>query len=170
MLLHILILYVRPLSILFSVTPLSWAEWIVVLYLSFPVIIIDEILKFFSRNTSGARFKFRVRRADILQRQNYIINDKWNMYQIWRDISEPVGGEGSSRAVSMAHWTSFCTPSSSTPSSLAIVPLLIGTQSRIRRKRKGKKRRLESSKLSKQIIFAVVDVAIEAVTFFPSSL
>ncbi|GMP88293.1 hypothetical protein CsSME_00040331 [Camellia sinensis var. sinensis] len=28
--LHILILYVRPLSILFSVTPLSWAEWIVV--------------------------------------------------------------------------------------------------------------------------------------------
>ncbi|GMQ07431.1 hypothetical protein CsSME_00051617 [Camellia sinensis var. sinensis] len=30
MLLHILILYVRPLSILFSVTPLSWAEWIVV--------------------------------------------------------------------------------------------------------------------------------------------
>ncbi|THF97354.1 hypothetical protein TEA_015902 [Camellia sinensis var. sinensis] len=87
MLLHILILYVRPLSILFSVTPLSWAEWIVVLYLSFPVIIIDEILKFFSRNTSGARFKFRVRRADILQRQNYIINDKWNMYQIWRDIS-----------------------------------------------------------------------------------
>ncbi|CAL5321699.1 unnamed protein product [Camellia sinensis] len=30
------------------------------------VIIIDEILKFFSRNTSGARFKFRVRRADIL--------------------------------------------------------------------------------------------------------
>ncbi|CAL5426226.1 unnamed protein product [Camellia sinensis] len=48
------------------VTPLSWAEWIVVLYLSFPVIIIDEILKFFSRNTSGARFKFRVRRADTL--------------------------------------------------------------------------------------------------------
>ncbi|CAL5415276.1 unnamed protein product [Camellia sinensis] len=48
------------------VTPLSWAEWTVVLYLSFPVIIIDEILKFFSRNTNGARFKFRVRRADIL--------------------------------------------------------------------------------------------------------
>ncbi|KAJ6872025.1 calcium-transporting ATPase 3 [Populus alba x Populus x berolinensis] len=37
MLLHILILYVHPLSILFSVTPLSWAEWKVVLYLSFPV-------------------------------------------------------------------------------------------------------------------------------------
>ncbi|KAI7986327.1 Calcium-transporting ATPase 3, endoplasmic reticulum-type [Camellia lanceoleosa] len=32
MLLHILILYVRPLSILFSVTPLSWAEWTVVFF------------------------------------------------------------------------------------------------------------------------------------------
>ncbi|KAK2985400.1 hypothetical protein RJ640_006858 [Escallonia rubra] len=37
MLLHILILYVQPLSVLFSVTPLSWAEWTVVLNLSFPV-------------------------------------------------------------------------------------------------------------------------------------
>ncbi|KAL6527333.1 Calcium-transporting ATPase 3, endoplasmic reticulum-type [Orobanche gracilis] len=52
MLLHVLILYVGPLSVLFSVAPLSWAEWTVVLYLSFPVIIIDEILKFFSRRSS----------------------------------------------------------------------------------------------------------------------
>ncbi|KAG8646642.1 calcium-transporting ATPase 3, endoplasmic reticulum-type-like [Manihot esculenta] len=37
MLFYILILYVHPLSVLFSVTPLSWAEWTVVLYLSFPV-------------------------------------------------------------------------------------------------------------------------------------
>ncbi|KAI8020159.1 Calcium-transporting ATPase 3, endoplasmic reticulum-type [Camellia lanceoleosa] len=36
MLLHILILYMRPLFILFSVTPLSWAKWTVVFYLSFP--------------------------------------------------------------------------------------------------------------------------------------
>ncbi|KOM42214.1 hypothetical protein LR48_Vigan04g241200 [Vigna angularis] len=50
MLLHILILYVHPLSILFSVTPLSLADWTVVLYLSLPVIVIDEVLKFFSRN------------------------------------------------------------------------------------------------------------------------
>ncbi|CAK7347405.1 unnamed protein product [Dovyalis caffra] len=56
MLLHILILYVPPLSILFSVTPLSWAEWEVVLYLSFPVIIIDEVLKFFSRNSNALKF------------------------------------------------------------------------------------------------------------------
>ncbi|XP_059631157.1 calcium-transporting ATPase 3, endoplasmic reticulum-type [Cornus florida] len=69
MFLHILILYVQPLSILFSVTPLSWAEWTVVLYLSFPVIIIDEILKFFSRSSSGLRFNFRFRRADLLPKR-----------------------------------------------------------------------------------------------------
>lgn len=66
MLFHVLILYVRPLSVLFSVTPLSWADWKVVLYLSFPVIIIDEILKFFSRNPLGLRFYFRFRKGDIL--------------------------------------------------------------------------------------------------------
>ncbi|KAI8548571.1 hypothetical protein RHMOL_Rhmol07G0282900 [Rhododendron molle] len=74
MLLHILVLYVGPLSALFSVTPLSWAEWTVVLYISFPVIIIDEILKFFSRNSSGIRFKLRLRRGDILPKRE--VRDK----------------------------------------------------------------------------------------------
>lgn len=69
MLLHVLILYVHPLSILFSVTPLSWAEWTVVLYLSFPVIIIDEVLKFFSRNSHGIRLNFRFRRPDTLPKK-----------------------------------------------------------------------------------------------------
>ncbi|KAL6504311.1 Calcium-transporting ATPase 3, endoplasmic reticulum-type [Orobanche gracilis] len=70
MLLHVLILYVEPLSVLFSVAPLSWAEWTVVLYLSFPVIIIDEILKFFSRRSSGViRFNFGFRRIDLLPRR-----------------------------------------------------------------------------------------------------
>ncbi|KAM7520924.1 hypothetical protein LguiB_019886 [Lonicera macranthoides] len=69
MLLHILILYVQPLSILFSVTPLTWADWTVVLYLSFPVIIIDEILKFFSRNSRGMKFNFRFRRGDLLPKR-----------------------------------------------------------------------------------------------------
>ncbi|KAL8487705.1 hypothetical protein ACS0TY_023694 [Phlomoides rotata] len=69
MLLHVLILYVKPLSILFSVSPLSWAEWTVVLYLSFPVIIIDEILKFFSRSSRGTRFNLRFRRMDLLPKR-----------------------------------------------------------------------------------------------------
>ncbi|XP_024029035.1 calcium-transporting ATPase 3, endoplasmic reticulum-type [Morus notabilis] len=74
MLLHILILYVHPLSVLFSVTPLSLSEWAVVLYLSFPVIIIDEVLKFFSRNSSGVRFNFRFRRPDLLPKKD--LHDK----------------------------------------------------------------------------------------------
>ncbi|XP_004290983.1 PREDICTED: calcium-transporting ATPase 3, endoplasmic reticulum-type [Fragaria vesca subsp. vesca] len=69
MILHVLILYVPPLSVLFSVTPLSWAEWTVVLYLSFPVIIIDEVLKFFSRSTTGLRLNFLLRRHDLLPRK-----------------------------------------------------------------------------------------------------
>ncbi|KAB2030307.1 hypothetical protein ES319_D05G222500v1 [Gossypium barbadense] len=69
MLLHILILYVPPLSTLFSVTSLSWNEWAVILYLSFPVIIIDEVLKFFSRNSHGIRFNFRFRRYDALPKK-----------------------------------------------------------------------------------------------------
>ncbi|KAM1133801.1 hypothetical protein ACFX19_043717 [Malus domestica] len=70
MILHVLILYVHPLSILFSVTPLSWADWTVVLYLSFPVIIIDEVLKFLSRSSTGMRwFNLRWRRPDFLPKR-----------------------------------------------------------------------------------------------------
>ncbi|XP_061969304.1 calcium-transporting ATPase 3, endoplasmic reticulum-type-like isoform X3 [Populus nigra] len=69
MLLHILILYAHPLSILFSVMPLSWSEWKVVLYLSFPVIIIDEVLKFFARNSKGFMFGLRFRRPDLLPKR-----------------------------------------------------------------------------------------------------
>ncbi|CAL9121634.1 unnamed protein product [Musa textilis] len=69
MLLHVVILYVEPLSMLFSVTPLSWTEWTIVMYLSFPVIIIDEVLKFFSRNSRGRRFGFRFRRPEALPRE-----------------------------------------------------------------------------------------------------
>ncbi|KAM6553200.1 hypothetical protein CsatB_013962 [Cannabis sativa] len=75
MLLHILILYVHPLSILFSVTPLSWSDWAAVLYLSFPVIIIDEVLKFFSRkSSSGVRLAFTFRRPDLLPKRE--VRDK----------------------------------------------------------------------------------------------
>ncbi|KAH7623060.1 putative Calcium-transporting ATPase 3, endoplasmic reticulum-type [Nannochloris sp. 'desiccata'] len=52
-LLHLLILYVAPLATMFSVTALSWAEWKMVLWLSAPVILVDEVLKFVSRNFIG---------------------------------------------------------------------------------------------------------------------
>lgn len=60
MVLHVLVLYVQPLSILFSVTSLSWTEWKVVLFLSFPVILVDEVLNFSSRNLKGRKFGFRL--------------------------------------------------------------------------------------------------------------
>ncbi|CAI9574120.1 unnamed protein product [Staurois parvus] len=48
--LHFLILYVDPLPMIFKLTPLSWTQWFVVLKISFPVILLDELLKFVARN------------------------------------------------------------------------------------------------------------------------
>jgi len=44
--LHFMILYVPILTQLFAITPLNWTEWQAVLYLSAPVLVLDEILKF----------------------------------------------------------------------------------------------------------------------------
>jgi len=48
--LHFLILEVPFLSMVFQISPLSVAEWLVVLKISFPVILIDETLKFVARH------------------------------------------------------------------------------------------------------------------------
>ncbi|KAI5615546.1 sarcoplasmic/endoplasmic reticulum calcium ATPase 3 isoform X1 [Silurus asotus] len=48
--LHFLILYVEPLPLIFQVTPLCCSQWIVVLKISFPVMLLDEALKYFSRH------------------------------------------------------------------------------------------------------------------------
>ncbi|GAA6103305.1 sarcoplasmic/endoplasmic reticulum calcium ATPase 1 isoform X1 [Tachysurus ichikawai] len=48
--LHFLILYVEPLPLIFQVTPLCCSQWLIVLKISFPVILLDEALKFFSRH------------------------------------------------------------------------------------------------------------------------
>ena len=47
--LHCAILYVRPLALLFSVTALSAVEWRAILWLSLPVIAVDELLKYVTR-------------------------------------------------------------------------------------------------------------------------
>uniref|UniRef100_A0A8C0XGJ3 P-type Ca(2+) transporter n=1 Tax=Castor canadensis TaxID=51338 RepID=A0A8C0XGJ3_CASCN len=50
MALHFLILFVPPLPLIFQVTPLSGRQWVVVLQMSLPVILLDEALKYLSRN------------------------------------------------------------------------------------------------------------------------
>uniref|UniRef100_A0A8C8J8A7 Calcium-transporting ATPase n=1 Tax=Oncorhynchus tshawytscha TaxID=74940 RepID=A0A8C8J8A7_ONCTS len=44
--LHFLILYVEPLPVIFQITPLDLTQWLVVLKISLPVILLDELLKF----------------------------------------------------------------------------------------------------------------------------
>ena len=50
--LHFLILYVPFLAQVFGIVPLSLNEWLLVLAVAFPVILIDEVLKFVGRWTS----------------------------------------------------------------------------------------------------------------------
>lgn len=53
--LHFLILYVPFLAQVFGIVPLSLNEWLLVLLVSLPVILIDEVLKFIGRSTSAVR-------------------------------------------------------------------------------------------------------------------
>ena len=48
MALHFMILYVPFFRTLFQITPLNWVEWKAVLWISAPVILIDEVLKWIS--------------------------------------------------------------------------------------------------------------------------
>uniref|UniRef100_A0A8C9YG38 Calcium-transporting ATPase n=1 Tax=Sander lucioperca TaxID=283035 RepID=A0A8C9YG38_SANLU len=47
--LHFLILYVEPLPVIFQITPLDTTQWMMVLKISLPVILLDELLKFVAR-------------------------------------------------------------------------------------------------------------------------
>ncbi|KAL3856793.1 hypothetical protein ACJMK2_011510 [Sinanodonta woodiana] len=52
--LHFFILYVDFMATIFQITPLNFVQWAAVLKLSFPVIIIDETLKFIARKFADA--------------------------------------------------------------------------------------------------------------------
>uniref|UniRef100_A0A672ZVA9 Calcium-transporting ATPase n=1 Tax=Sphaeramia orbicularis TaxID=375764 RepID=A0A672ZVA9_9TELE len=60
MALHFLILYVDPLPVIFQIRPLSWPQWVVVLKMSLPVILMDEALKFLARNYIDCTDEFKL--------------------------------------------------------------------------------------------------------------
>merc|ERR1712060_4886 len=59
--LHFVILYVPFLATTFSIVPLSYEEWLLVLLFASPVCLIDEILKFFGRMMNAAALKERMK-------------------------------------------------------------------------------------------------------------
>ena len=63
MALHFFILYFPPCHTIFAVAPLSLEEWQAITWLSFPVIIVDEVLKYISR-----RLQARGRPINIFNR------------------------------------------------------------------------------------------------------
>ena len=59
--LHFLILYIPSLAAVFGVAPLNQEEWLAVIVLSVPVILIDEILKFVTRNFFSSKTDKKVK-------------------------------------------------------------------------------------------------------------
>lgn len=60
--LHFVILYVKALNPMFYVVPLNFQEWLLIILYSFPVILIDEVLKFFGRRMNASRLRERERK------------------------------------------------------------------------------------------------------------
>lgn len=54
-LVHFGILYTPFLAKIFAVCPLDWHDWVLVMTFSFPVILVDEVLKFVGRITASSR-------------------------------------------------------------------------------------------------------------------
>ena len=65
-LLHLVILYVPPVAALFTVTVLTRQEWAAVLWLSFPVILVDEVLKLLTRLSHPRGHLVRRMSRDVL--------------------------------------------------------------------------------------------------------
>ena len=58
--LHFVILYVPSLAAIFSIVPLSWNEWMLVVLCAAPVCFIDEVLKWFGRRMNKRELDARM--------------------------------------------------------------------------------------------------------------
>jgi len=64
---HFVILYVPAMATVFSISPHDAVDWLLVFLFSFPVIVFDEILKFFGRRMNEAARKERDRKQKELE-------------------------------------------------------------------------------------------------------
>uniref|UniRef100_A0A671N2M6 P-type Ca(2+) transporter n=1 Tax=Sinocyclocheilus anshuiensis TaxID=1608454 RepID=A0A671N2M6_9TELE len=71
--LHFLILYVDPLPVIFQITALNVTQWLMVLKISLPVILMDELLKFIARNylEPGKDLDQEIHRKNIINKINH---------------------------------------------------------------------------------------------------
>merc|ERR1719261_1184035 len=60
--LHFVILYIPVLASVFSITPLTVNDWVLVFLFSFPVIVIDELLKLFGRRMNARALEERMKK------------------------------------------------------------------------------------------------------------
>lgn len=64
------ILYVPVMNQIFGITPLNLAEWKLVIAFSVPVILIDEVLKFFGRIMNERELQARLRKENADKKNN----------------------------------------------------------------------------------------------------
>lgn len=67
--LHFVILYVDILSTIFQITPLNFVEWIAVMKISIPVVLLDEVLKFVARKVVDGEASAKAPRGDVKYRR-----------------------------------------------------------------------------------------------------
>jgi Ca2+-transporting ATPase len=61
---HMFILYIPVMNQIFGITPLNFKEWQLVIAFSVPVILIDEVLKFFGRIMNAKELRIRLNLLD----------------------------------------------------------------------------------------------------------
>ena len=74
--LHLLVIYWSPLANIFGMSPLSASEWKVVAMFSFPVVILEEVLKWVGRH------KAEVQEATLRKLRNRHFNEIGNFHQV----------------------------------------------------------------------------------------
>lgn len=65
MIMHAFILYIPGFQLVFQTTPLSWNDWMLVIGFSFPVILIDEFMKYLAKKYNlSHNYKYMASKKD----------------------------------------------------------------------------------------------------------